>query len=537
MTQGHRIVRNTAALLASQPVTWTLTLIFTVIVPRNVGPGEWGEWVIAGAVGNLAKALLDFGVNTVLFKGVSRYPLDSRRTLGAALMLRICLTPALTLGMIGFSWLAGYSEHTRLIVALVSLGAAASYIGTPILVGLQAFEKMHVGAITSVLSGLILTGGAIFLLKHLALGVVSICVVALAAQVVGLIVQWIVMSRTIKIRPVLDLDLVAQLFREGLPYWATFGFFTLYVWLDGVMISLMGSTQENGWYGVATQMIATLGFLPSAVTTAVFPTLARTMHVDHHEGGEVAGRSFRLVMTLSLPMSVGLAIVANNLVTAIYGGWFAPAGPALAVLAFSLVPVYLATLVNGFLIAADKQIQWTWVMGAMSVLNLLVNLVTIPYFHGHYGNAALGAALALLVTDVAIGVVAVVLLPPSVRPAIKAGVPAILASSAATVIMAAAVWPLREQFVAVPILIGVVVFTVAALALRVFPREELRLLTGLAGRLARKPWTMSRRSAATAVGGTKSATAHVTADATVSVPASAAYGVSARPSIPPAGRT
>lgn len=536
MTQGHRIIRNAAALLASQPITWALTLIFTVIVPRNVGPGEWGEWVIAGAVGNLAKALLDFGVNTVLFKGVSRYPKESRRTIGAALTLRICLTPVLMLGMIGFSWRAGYSEHTRVIVALVSLGAAASYIGMPILVGLQAFEKMHVGAITSVLSGLILTGGAIFLLKHLALGVVSICVVALAAQLVGLAVQWIVLSRTIKIRPVMDLDLIGQLFREGLPYWATFGFFTLYVWLDGVMISLIGSTQENGWYGVATQMIATLGFLPSAVTTAVFPTLARTMHTDHHEGGEVAGRSFRLVMTLSLPMSVGLAIVANNLVTAIYGGWFAPAGPALAVLAFSLVPVYLATLVNGFLIAADKQVQWTWVMGAMCIVNLLLNLVTIPYFHGHYGNAALGAALALLVTDVAIGVVAVVLLPRNVRPAIKAGVRAILASAAASVMMAAAVWPLRDRFVAVPILTGAVVFTVAALALRVFPREELRVLTGLAGRLAGRPSTMARRSAGAAVAGTESAPAAVTADAPVSVAASPAYGVSAKPFVPPARR-
>lgn len=537
MTQGHRIFRNTTALLASQPVTWALTLIFTVIVPRNVGPQEWGEWVIAGAVGNLAKALLDFGVNTVLFKGMSRYPQDSRRTLGAALMLRIALAPALMVGIIGFSWLAGYSEHTRVIVALVSLGAAAGYIGMPILIGLQAFEKMHVGAITSVLGSLMLTCGAIFLLKFLALGVVSICVVALAAQLVGLAIQSIALSRIIKIRPVLNLDLMRQLFREGLPYWATFGFFTLYVWLDGVMISLMGSTQENGWYGVAVQMIATLGFLPSAVTTAVFPTLARTMHIEHQEGGEVAGRSFRLVMTLSLPMSVGLAIVANNLVTTIYGGWFAPAGPALAVLALSLVPVYLATLVNGFLIAADKQVQWTWVMGAMCIVNLLLNLLTIPYFHRHYGNAALGAALALLVTDVATGVVAVVLLPRSVRPAIKAGVPAILGSSVATVVMAVAVWPMRERFVAMPILAGVVVFTIAALALRVFPREELRLLTGMAGRLVRKPLTMSKRSAGGSAAAAESTPPEARADAQLPVPANVAYGVSATPAIPPASRT
>lgn len=500
MTQGHRILRNTAALLASQPITWTLTLIFTVIVPRNVGPGEWGEWAIAWAVGSLGKALLDFGINTVLFKGISRRPQNSGQTLGAALMLRMGLTPALILGMIGFSWLVGYSEHTRLIVALVSLGAATAYIGTPIFWGLQAFEKMHVGAITNVVAGLMLTGGAILAIKFLALGVVSICLIALASQLTALVVQWIVLSRIIRFRPVVDFHRMTRLVREGLPFWAMFGFFTVYVWLDGIMISLMGSTRENGWYGVATQLIATLGFLPAAVTTAVFPTLARSLHLDHPEGREVAGRSFRLIMTLSLPMSVGLALVASNLVTAIYGAWFAPAGPALTVLAFSLVPVYLATIVNWFLIATDKQVQWTWVMGAMCALNLLVNLVLIPYFHRHYGNAALGAALSLLVTDTATGVAAIVLLPAAVRPAIRASMRAMFASAAATVIMAAAVWPLRDRFLPLPIVVGAAVFVIVALPLRVFPREELRLVGTLVVKLARRRSTVATRPGGTEIG-------------------------------------
>ena len=515
MTPGHRIVRNTVALLATQPVTWGLTLIFTVIVPRNVGPGAWGEWAVAGAVGYLAKASLDFGLSTLLFKSVSRYPQDSQRTLGAALMLRIGLTPALMLGMLGFSWLAGYSEHTRLIVALVSLGAATSYIGAPILAGLQAFEKMHVGAITGVLSSLLLTGGAILLLKFLALGVVSICIVALASQLLGMVIQWVVLSRTIKLRPVLDADLVVRLFRDGFPYWATLGFFTLYVWLDGIMISVIGSTQENGWYGVATQVISTLGFLPAAVTTAVFPALARSFHVGTEEGGELAGRSFRLVMTLSLPMSVGLALVANNLVTTIYGGWFAPAGPALAALALTLVPVYLATLINGFVIAADKQVQWTWLMGAMSVLNLLLNLVTIPYFHQHHGNAALGAGLALLVTDSATGIAALLLLPTAVRPAIKAGVPRILASVGATLIMAAAVWPLRNLFLALPILAGMAVYAAAALPMRVFPREELQVVGSLVRKVARGRSMAGEPASADDVGAGTEPLGPVNADAEV----------------------
>ena len=485
--RGQRIVRNASALMASQPLTWALTLVFTVLVPRNVGPSAWGEWTIAWAVAGMVKALMDFGINTVVFKNVSRHPQDSPRTIGAVLTLRLALVPVLALGMIGFSLVAGYSEHTRLIVGLVSVMVALGYVGTPVLAGLQAFERMHIVAVANVLGSLILTGGAVVLVKFLALGMVSISMVALAGQALSLGLMWAALSGIVRIRPVLDLRLVVKLLRDGLPYWATLAFFTLYVWVDGIMLSLMGSTQENGWYGAATGMISTLGFLPYAVTTAVFPVLSRSMPTDLAESREVAGRSFRLVVALSLPMSVGLGLVSANLVTTIYGGWFAPAGQALQVLALTLPPVYMATLVNGFVIAADKQVQWSWVMGVMCVLNVLLNLFTIPYFHRHYGNGALGAALALLATDWATGIAALVLLPGRLRPAVRATVPSILASAAATLAMAAAVWPLRGLFLPIPILTGAVVFLVVALPLRVFPRDELRLLSRLAVKLARKP--------------------------------------------------
>jgi O-antigen/teichoic acid export membrane protein len=493
MTKGQNIVRNAAALMASQPLTWALTLIFAVEVPRNVGPSEWGEWIIAWAVGNLAKAVLDFGVNTVLFKSVSRRSKDAERPIGVVLMLRLLLSPVLVLGMVGFSIVANYSEHTRLVVALVGLSLAAAYVATPVVFGLQAFEKMHLTAAGNVLSSLILTAGAVVLVKLFALGIIAICTVAVASQVAGLILQWVWLRRSIRFRPTVDWHLLGQLLKDGLPYWATFSFFTLYALLDGVLLSLLGSTHENGWYGVAVQMIATLGFLPYAVTTAVFPSLSRSIHTDREESAKLAGRSFRLLVTLSLPMAVGLALVSHNVVTTIYGAWFSPAADALTVLALTLPPVYIATLVNGFVIAADRQIQWTWVMAGMCALNLPLNLFTIPYFHSHIGNGALGAALALLATDFATGVAALFLLPSSLRAAVASTLPAIARSALATIAMAAVVWPLRGVFLPIPILAGGGVFAVLAYVLRVIPTEELHVLAGLARKLARKPLNLFRR--------------------------------------------
>jgi O-antigen/teichoic acid export membrane protein len=495
MTRGQRIVRNAAVLMAIQPLTWTLTLVFTVMVPRNVGPGEWGEWVIAFAVGNVARVLLDFGGNTVLFKGVSRYPDDSRRTLGAALTFRLCLMPVLAAAMIGFSWVAGYSAHTRLIVAIVAFSVGVGYVATPAIFALQALEKMHLTAMAGVLGGLVQTAGAVLLVKFLALGVVSVALLTLGTQVMSLVLHWVWVAKIVRVRMVVDLDLVRQLIREGLPYWAGDGVLTAYIWLDGLLLSLLGSTHENGWYGVATQLVSTLGFLPYAVTTAVFPALSRSLVTDGSEGAAVAGRSFRLLVTLSLPMTAGLALVSGNLVTTIYGAWFAPGGQALAVLALNLPPVFVATLVSGCLIAADRQLRWTWVMAAVCALNLVVNLFTIPFFHAYYGNGALGAALALLATDLVSGVAALVLLPASIRSAVSTALPSILGAALATLIMAAIVWPLRQMALPIPVLAGAAGFTVAALLLKVFPKDELQVVTGLVRKVV---WRAGTRSASPA---------------------------------------
>ena len=493
MTKGQNIVRNAAALMASQPLTWALTLIFTIEVPRNVGPSEWGEWVIAWALGNLAKAGLDFGVNTVLFKNVSRSTDDAERPLGVVLMLRLLLAPVLVLGMVGFSIVANYNEHTRLVVALVGLSLAVAYVATPVVFGLQAFEKMHATAAGNVMSSVILTAGAVALVKVFALGIIAICTVAVASQLAGLILQWFWLRRRVHLRPVFDWQLLRRLLKDGLPYWATFGFFTLYALIDGVMLSLLGSIHENGWYGVAVQIVSTLGFLPYAVTTAVFPSLSRSFHTDRDQSAQLAGRSFRLLVTFSLPMAVGLAIVSHNIVTTVYGGWFSPAGEALTVLALTLPPVYIATLVNGFVIAADRQIQWTWLMAGMCVVNVSLNLFTIPYFHSHGGNGALGASLALLATDFATGVGALFLLPSSLRAGVASAVPAIARAALATVVMAAVVLPLRGLFLPIPILVGGAVFTILACVLRVIPTDELHLLAGLARKMARKPLSMFKR--------------------------------------------
>src|SRR5205823_5812580 len=113
----------------------------------------------------------------------------------------------------------------------------------------------------------------------------------------------------------------------------------------------------------------------------------------------VAERSLRILIMLSLPMAAGLALTARSLVSALYGNGYGPTAVVLEILAVTLVPVYIATLLGTVMVTNDRQNAWTWMTAGLAVANIGLNLILIPSFHRvgqHGGHAAATAVLEVL---------------------------------------------------------------------------------------------------------------------------------------------
>jgi O-antigen/teichoic acid export membrane protein len=143
----------------------------------------------------------------------------------------------------------------------------------------------------------------------------------------------------------------------------------------------------------------------------------------------------------------------------------------MVILALVVLPSYISTLAYWVLAAADQQRRWAYVMGAMAIVNPLINLATIPYFHWRFGHGSLGAAVALLITDGVICAAGLALMP---RECLKPFGP-LLAMTAraalATAAMAVPVWFLRDRFLPVSVLVGAGIFLAAAYAIGIFRNE------------------------------------------------------------------
>ncbi len=192
---------------------------------------------------------------------------------------------------------------------------------------------------------------------------------------------------------------------------------------------------------------------------------------------------------LSLPVCVGAVLVAAPLTRALYGPDFTELIPVFALLALCVPPMYLNIMANQLMIARNQQMVWTKMMALASLINPALNLVLIPYFQRTDGNGAIGAAIAMVITEVVLAVIGFFL----VRDVFTRHLAMRVARAAvATALMAGLVVLGLRAGLVVGILSGMVSFPVFAGFLGVLSATERRQFRQLLGAVA--PRRGARRS-------------------------------------------
>src|SRR5919199_4778372 len=87
------IGRNLAAMASGQLVTWTMTLAWTLVVPRLLGPAGMGLIVAAWSVTGMLATVLGFGTRNYLVRAIVVTPDDAGQLIGTGVLLRLGLAP------------------------------------------------------------------------------------------------------------------------------------------------------------------------------------------------------------------------------------------------------------------------------------------------------------------------------------------------------------------------------------------------------------------------------------------------------------
>lgn len=489
---GKTIAKNLGVVAAAQILTWALAFLLAIFQPRYLGATAVGQLSIATAIWLIAGVLIGFGMDTFLIKSTARTPDRTAILVSTSIILRCLLFIPGSAIVLLYLYLLQFPPEIFYIAGLIGVATFFSIIGSTAIAALTGLERMEYMSLASVASKAILTGVSLFFL-FLGFDVYWIAAANILANLTGLLIAGYYLSRICPPRVHFNRADAWAMLRSSSPYLITGSTLIVYQQVDKLFISALATIEAVGWYGAAMNLFGTLMFVPVAVGTALFPTLSRSFVQGHEHLASVARRAFDLMFILSIPIGLGMIVIADPLVNLLYGPAFSPSGDILAFLGLVLIFTYLNTLLGQLLIAAERTARWNVVMIAMTVATLPLDLVLVPWTDRVYGNGALGGAIAFTLTELGMLIGAIWLLPQGMLR--WSNIRTVLLSLLAGLLMMAASWWLRESYMILSIIVGAIVYTALVLLFRIVPREDLLLLVdGVRKVLARLP--IGKRSAA-----------------------------------------
>jgi O-antigen/teichoic acid export membrane protein len=480
---SRTITKNASMLMLSQLITWSLSILVTIFLPRYLGVEAVGQFHLANSVWIIMAALITFGMDIFLVKEIARKPDETDDLFGTSVVLRMGLFILTLAGVIVYVRLVDYSQEAAIVILLIGISTLVWQIAKICEVFLQGLERMEFISFANV-AGRVFGTVVTLALLFMGFGVIAVSGATIGVALVSLLILLFFLRRIHPVGFHFNRQKVEWMLRGGFPFLVAGIFLVLYIEIDIIILSLLTDEKMVGWYGSADKLYGTLMFVPMVFGVAIFPALSRLYTEKSDALSRVVSKSFNMLFLLGLPLGLGLMVVANQLVVLLYGPAFANSGPILAVKGIVLTLTYQNMLIGISLYSVDRQKAWATVIAVTALATIPLNLLFIPWAGQVFGNAGIGASLVFIITETTMLVAGLILLPKYLLR--YADYRMLGLTLVAGLVMVVVTWQVRDYFIVVPVVVGAVTYGGMILLLRVVPKEDFALLkNAAAGFLAR----------------------------------------------------
>ncbi|MEP0545428.1 MAG: oligosaccharide flippase family protein [Rhodothermales bacterium] len=365
------------ALTLARGVTALLSLGTFAHLTRALGPDRFGilSWGLALLL--YFSLIVDLGLGVLGTREVARDTSRVRRLAEEILTLRLVL---LAVALSGFALIVLLLDKPPLFkyviavegLALVGHAFAFDWV-------YQGVQRMGIIALRNVTSALLTFVGAILIVRSPD-DVVLAAVITTSALLLSN--GWMAVTYWREFGPLrLRVEWTAwkRLARPAFPIAASLLMIYVYTTVDQLMLGLLRSDTEVGWYAVSFRILTAALIASDVINQAFLPALSEAygnpMAMLHR------ARTFATALfALGLPIAVGGAAMAPEIVVLFAGDDFAPATVSLTLLMINVGLVYIGKAFGDSLIAWDRERAFLWIATAGALLNIALNAILIPAF-------------------------------------------------------------------------------------------------------------------------------------------------------------
>ena len=361
-------------------------------VARHVGPASFGLINRAGAWVALAAVLAALGLDAGVKAELIRAPEKREAILGTAFFLKLIAGIVSLIGILAF--VGGFAtREERWILAFLSCSVAFQALGT--------FNLWFHATLRAKQSTL---AANLSLVVFSIVRIVLICTRAPLAAFAGAAALEILLTGLLQMsfymRDMRDLHrwhfdrgLAVRLLQRGFPLLLSGLAVTVYMRIDLIMLGNMSGDEAVGVYSAAARISELPYFIPTVISTALFPSIIRTSESTDGKHRQRMSLYFRTSALLAYVITIPTVLLAPFLVHLLFGQRYAGADSVLVIHVWALVFVFMGVAREQYLVA--EGLLWFSMLSTVAgaFLNVGLNLWFIPA----YGPK--GAAIATVVSQ------------------------------------------------------------------------------------------------------------------------------------------
>ena len=375
-----------------------LLLVLLTIAGRFLSAADYGRFSYALALTTIVETIMDIGLGQVTVRAVARDKAAADRLFRHVLGLKLVwVAIGLALLVVAAPILRPDPQIIRLCYLMGLSSAVRSYLLTArgLLQGLDRFD-LEAAVVVADRLLLLAAGGAVLWAGY---GVFGLAMAFVGARVAMLAAVTLLLGRVVgSVVPRFDRTAWRDLQTAALPL----GFFmialNLYTYIDMVILGVIGTDAETGWYAASYRVYEGLTYAPSILAAVLSPRLSYLFTHDRPVHRRLLMRSLLASVLLGIVLG-GIAVwAARPIIVTLFGAGYAPAVRPLQILAGGALFVFGTWILHAGAVSTnlDRRLLVTTVVGLSA--NVILNLIFIPRWR--ISGAAAATVIAEAITVV-----------------------------------------------------------------------------------------------------------------------------------------
>ncbi len=387
----NKILKNASYLFVGNITVRFVLAIATIFFARYVSPSDYGMFTTALAVSAVICYFTDAGLTHTFMREGTRSDANISVLISSYLRIRLILAIVISVLFAIFAQFFYPDAYLRAMVYWVVLptmfGATLQGVG---MAYFQVTERMQFTAIISVLQG-VTAAAALLLGMSFQWSLMMVAAMYGVSSLVTGVIAFIMTIRYTKVHKGWDKGILDQL----LIFTINGIIIMLLPQLGPIILEKVSTYNQVGFFGAASKIPAVLYQIPGVIAAAFYPRLfafGNEKNIEEHR--KLSSFELKLMSFLGMGISIPFIADPSFWIVSLLGEEYAPAGDALAILAFMVILQSINYPLADNLTTIGQQ----WKRATTMTIGLVVAIIGYIVLGSKYGM--MGAAVAAILTEI-----------------------------------------------------------------------------------------------------------------------------------------